>query len=88
MYYAHSTTDESQANWQLLHEHLIDTAERAERFGRPMGLAKAARLAGLLHDLGKYNPEFQARLAAQRSGLIIRPQERPSSGGSPRAITK
>ena len=26
MYYAHSTNDESRANWQPLPEHLIDTA--------------------------------------------------------------
>src|SRR5436190_16555561 len=62
MYYAHSTNDESRINWQPLSEHLIDTANLAERLGRRIGLAKAARLAGLLHDLGKYTPEFQARL--------------------------
>ncbi|MFZ5731681.1 MAG: CRISPR-associated endonuclease Cas3'' [Pseudomonadota bacterium] len=62
MYYAHSTNDESRANWQLLLEHLVDTADLAEKFGQRIGIAKAARLAGLLHDLGKYTPEFQARL--------------------------
>jgi CRISPR-associated endonuclease/helicase Cas3 len=62
MYYAHSTNDESRANWQSLPEHLIDTANLAERFGQRIGFAKAARLAGLLHDVGKYTPEFQARL--------------------------
>jgi CRISPR-associated endonuclease/helicase Cas3 len=63
MYYAHSTDDKSQANWQLLSEHLTATAGRAERFGEPIGIAKASRLAGLLHDLGKYTPEFLERLA-------------------------
>jgi CRISPR-associated endonuclease/helicase Cas3 len=62
MYYAHSTDDKSRANWQLLREHLIDTAHRAELLGRRIGVPKAARLAGLLHDLGKYTPQFQARL--------------------------
>lgn len=63
MYYAHSTDDESRANWQPLPEHLIDTANLAESFGQRIHLAKAARLAALLHDLGKYTPEFQARLS-------------------------
>ena len=66
MHYAHSTDDESRANWQLLREHLIDTAHRAEQLGQQVGLAKAARLAGLLHDLGKYKPEFQARLSGAK----------------------
>jgi CRISPR-associated endonuclease/helicase Cas3 len=62
VHYAHSTNDESRANWQQLAEHLIDTANLGERFGQRIGLAKAARLAGLLHDVGKYTQEFQARL--------------------------
>jgi CRISPR-associated endonuclease/helicase Cas3 len=62
VYYAHSTKDESRANWQPLFEHLIDTAKLAERFGQRIGLGKAARLASLLHDVGKYTQEFQARL--------------------------
>src|SRR5205085_1813706 len=66
MYYAHSTDDESRGNWQLLREHLIDTARRAERLGERIGLAKAARLAGLLHDVGKYCPAFQARLTGAK----------------------
>src|SRR4051812_24282813 len=63
MYYAHSTTDENRANWQPLREHLIQTANGAEQLGQRIGLAKAARLAGLMHDLGKFTPEFLARLA-------------------------
>jgi CRISPR-associated endonuclease/helicase Cas3 len=65
-YFAHSTDNESRADWQLLREHLNDTADRAEQFGQRLGIAKAARLAGLLHDLGKYNREFQARLAGAK----------------------
>lgn len=61
-YYAHSTDDESRKNWQLLPDHLIDTANLAAKFGQRIGLANAARLAGLLHDVGKYTADFQARL--------------------------
>ena len=67
MYYAHSTKDESRANWQPLPEHLTWTADRAEQIGRRIGLASAARLASLLHDVGKYTPEFQARLAGAKN---------------------
>lgn len=66
MYFAHSTDDLSQSNWQPLAEHLRDVAALAEQFGAELGLAKAARLAGLLHDLGKYSPRFQARLNGGR----------------------
>lgn len=66
MYYAHSTSDENRANWQPLPEHLLDVADRSDRFGQRIGIARAARLAGLLHDLGKYTPEFQARLAGAK----------------------
>jgi CRISPR-associated endonuclease/helicase Cas3 len=65
-HYAHSTDDESRANWQVLSEHLNDTADRAEQLGQWLGISKAARLAGLLHDLGKYDPKFQARLAGAK----------------------
>lgn len=37
-------------------------AELAESFGRRLGIGAPARLAGLLHDLGKYSVAFQARL--------------------------
>jgi len=62
MWYAHSLPDSEKSEWQTLAEHLTAverlTRERAEKFGAP----RAAGLAGLLHDLGKYTPQFQARL--------------------------
>src|SRR6185437_3299650 len=63
IYYAHSTSDQTRSNWQPLHEHLRAVADLAGRFGQRLGIEKVARLAGLLHDLGKYTAEFQARLA-------------------------
>ena len=67
-YYAHTavrsdgTPDLDTANWQLLSTHLRNVAELAKRFGKPLGLAAEAELAGQLHDLGKYSKRFQARL--------------------------
>lgn len=62
MFFAHSTEDESGGDWQALREHLNGVAEQAEKFGSTSGIEKAARLSGLLHDLGKYTQAFQARL--------------------------
>jgi CRISPR-associated endonuclease/helicase Cas3 len=66
-FYAHSN-HESQANWQLLKDHLVNTARLAEELGRAAGLGQLASIAGLLHDLGKYSQAFQGRLqGAKRS---------------------
>lgn len=61
-YYAHSSQDPARGDWHLLRDHLVATGEAAAQFGEGFGVAKAARLAGLLHDLGKYTAGFQNRL--------------------------
>ena len=62
MFFAHSSNDTSKRDWQPLAQHLSEVAELAALFARPCGCERAARIAGLLHDLGKYNPTFQQRL--------------------------
>lgn len=62
-YFAHSGSDEpDRHDWQILADHLVRTAAIARGFGEPLGIGKAAELAGLLHDLGKYTTAFQKRL--------------------------
>ena len=61
MYYAHSGTPGSTADWHELRAHLFATARLAAEMAPP-GLQAAARAAGLFHDLGKYTTEFQRRL--------------------------
>ena len=61
-YFAHRRDGEDREHWQLLIDHLRNTAEMAREFGKDASVADLAYIAGLLHDLGKYSDEFQRRL--------------------------
>lgn len=62
-FFAHSGQRPDKGDWQRLDDHAIGVARLAAEFAAPIGLESAAYLAGLLHDLGKYTPSFQERLA-------------------------
>ncbi|TNC49641.1 CRISPR-associated helicase Cas3' [Rubellimicrobium rubrum] len=62
-YWAHSGSAADRSDWQPLPHHLHGVAVLAADAGRRLGIERAARLAALLHDLGKYNPAFQKRIA-------------------------
>jgi len=62
MWYAHSLPASPKSEWQQLAEHLLSTAALASQRAEKFGAGRAAHLAGLLHDLGKYTREFQNRL--------------------------
>lgn len=64
-FYAHSARRSDRADWQELLEHLHEVARIAWGMGSEMGVARAAALAGRLHDLGKYDPAFDARLRGE-----------------------
>ena len=65
---AHQSEDTSRV--QTVLEHLEGTAALAEQFARPLGGGEQARLAGMLHDIGKYSEAFQAQTRlALRCGL-------------------
>ena len=61
-YYAHSREGVDKFNWQRLVDHLTNTANLAFELGRDAGVSELARVAGQLHDIGKYSKAFQARL--------------------------
>jgi CRISPR-associated endonuclease/helicase Cas3 len=66
-YFAHSGKKADFSDWQPLKEHLLAVAKRAREFAATAcpenhDLAVATYAAGLLHDLGKYRPEFQLKL--------------------------
>lgn len=63
-YYAHSKKNEpDRTHWQLLSDHLTNTADLAEIFGVDAGMSELARTAAMLHDIGKYSKAFQDHLA-------------------------
>jgi CRISPR-associated endonuclease/helicase Cas3 len=62
MYYAHSTDTQDKKTWQLLEAHLKKVANRASEFAKAFNADQLGYAAGLLHDIGKYSPEFQKRL--------------------------
>lgn len=63
MFFAHSTQRNDRSDWQTLAEHLQNVAALAADSATIFGASELARVAGLLHDLGKYSDEFQRRIA-------------------------
>ena len=60
MYIGHKRED---GKVQPLQEHLLGVAKLAEAFAQPFGAGEHARRTGLLHDIGKYAPDVQRRMA-------------------------
>ena len=66
-YLAHSANEHDKVG--LLNSHLQNVANRAAEYAEAFGAAEEARLAGLLHDLGKYGDLFQKRLHGKERGI-------------------
>lgn len=62
MAYAHSMNQQRQR--QDLVDHLQRVAEQARIFADPFGAGEVAYAAGLLHDVGKFDPAWQRYLLA------------------------
>lgn len=61
-FFAHSTDQDDKQHWQLLSDHLIAVGTLASDNARYFGGNDCAKIAGRLHDVGKYTQEFQRRL--------------------------
>jgi CRISPR-associated endonuclease Cas3-HD len=61
-YYARTLEGQPKSAWQELEQHLAGVAGRASKSAGAFNSAPWGYCAGLWHDLGKYLPEFQARL--------------------------
>lgn len=67
MMYAHSLENQPSSLWEPLGEHLLAVAARASSTASIFGWADAARVAGLLHDIGKASTLFQSYIAQGRA---------------------
>jgi CRISPR-associated endonuclease/helicase Cas3 len=56
------TPPKDTAKWHELKQHLGKVAKLSERFADKFQAGKLGYYAGLWHDLGKYNPDFQTYL--------------------------
>ena len=64
-FFAHSGSATDPLDWQELPEHLTNVAKSASEKASRFGLSRSAHLAGLFHDLGKYDLAFQRKLAGE-----------------------
>ena len=69
---------------QSLLDHLVGTGEEAAVFAQPFGASDWARLAGRLHDLGKYQPAWQDYIRRTTGFWTDQPAAR--KGSIPHAI--
>ncbi|MGE3063384.1 MAG: CRISPR-associated helicase Cas3' [bacterium] len=61
-YFAHSLPNQPQSTWQLLKDHLNETANLSKSFADKFDSGNFGYLIGLFHDIGKYSEKFQNRL--------------------------
>ena len=64
-FHAHSANEMRHSHGLI--EHLRAVAETARDFSQAFGGEDAAYYAGLWHDVGKFDPEFQKYLSGERS---------------------
>ncbi len=63
--YAHSLVGQPLALWEPLADHQLAVGDLARRFTEHFGWSKVAQISGLLDDIGKLAPEFQAYIRQQ-----------------------
>src|SRR5690606_5877137 len=62
VFFAHTKSDCPKEEWQLLKDHLHNTALMSKQFADTFDTSEIAFVIGLLHDIGKYSEEFQQLL--------------------------
>jgi len=64
-YYAH-TQGNDKKDWQTLKDHLTVVADMSRAFAERFGAGELGYMAGILHDVGKYSTEFQAKFDGKK----------------------
>ncbi len=64
-YYGHSLQNQPISKWEPLEDHLDLVAKYAIEFAEKLNATEWANLLGYWHDLGKYDPRFQAYLKGE-----------------------
>jgi CRISPR-associated endonuclease/helicase Cas3 len=65
MFFAHSIQGRDKDTWQPLAEHLQEVSQLASSRAQKFGAGRLGAVVGLLHDLGKYAPAFQAYIGGR-----------------------
>ncbi|MFO1153906.1 MAG: hypothetical protein U1E42_09630 [Rhodospirillales bacterium] len=71
-WFAHSHPNLPNDQWHALRDHLISVGERAAGAAGKFGAEEMGRVAGLLHDLGKYSKLSRSDYWVRVAGSIIR----------------
>lgn len=61
-FYAHTKNGESEDKWQAIKSHAENVAQLVKKFSAQWCTEEYAENLGLLHDIGKYQDNFQRRL--------------------------
>ena len=67
--YAHTLEGESEKKWQTIKEHSENVAALVKQFSTAWCTAEYAEDLGLLHDVGKYQADFQRRLHGEKMSV-------------------
>ena len=67
IFFAHSVDGKSKAEWETLEAHSRTVATRTAQFATSFDSTEIAAFLGLIHDLGKAKPQFQAKLSGERN---------------------
>ncbi|MDQ3508966.1 MAG: CRISPR-associated helicase Cas3' [Actinomycetota bacterium] len=83
-FYAHTPTEGSE-EWHDLVSHLSRTAELAQKNASKFKAGELGRLAGLWHDVGKFNKDFQKYLRDCHDAALAGGKA-PRGGSVPHAV--